>query len=85
MFKVPIKDVICIGREHTADIVLDDRKVSRKHCEIILRGDLLYIKDCNSKNKTYYEDVVVYGEMPMVSGGRIKAGNHQYSVELVKE
>lgn len=84
MFKVPITDTICIGRGHLADIVLDDPKVSRKHCEIILKGDLLYIKDCDSKNKTYYEDVAVYGEMPIVSGGRIKVGSHQYSIELEK-
>lgn len=85
MFKVPINDVVHIGRAVTSDIVLDDPKVSREHCEIILRGTLLYLKDCNSKNKTYYENVVVYGETPVVNGGKIKIGSHSYYVELVKE
>lgn len=85
-YKVPIADVISIGRVSTADIKLDDSKVSRKHCEIILRGDLMYLKDCGSTNKTYYEDVVVDGEeRPIVSGGKIKIGNYSYRVELIKE
>ncbi|MBP3543017.1 MAG: VWA domain-containing protein [Lachnospiraceae bacterium] len=85
-YKVPIVDVISIGRVSTADIKLEDTKVSRKHCEIILRGDLMYLKDCGSTNKTYYEDVVVDGgERPIVSGGRIKIGNYNYRVELIKE
>ena len=85
MFKVPIEDVVSIGRSDTASIKLDDSKVSRLHCEIILRGNLLYIKDCNSKNKTYYENAIVHDEMPIISGGKVKIGEYIYRVELVKE
>lgn len=85
-YKVPIVDVISIGRASTADIRLEDKKVSRKHCEIILRGGLMYLKDCGSTNKTYYEDVAVDGEeRPIVSGGKIKIGNYSYRIELVKD
>lgn len=83
--KVPIVDVVRVGRVSPSDIILDDSKVSRKHCEIILRGDLMYIRDCGSTNKTYYEGVVVHGEVPIVSGGIVKAGGYRYRVELIKE
>lgn len=86
MFKEPITDVLRIGRFKDQDIVIDDDELSRRHCEIRLGGDLLYIKDCNSLNGTEYEGVAVYDkEKPMVSGGKIKIGAHSYRVELVKE
>lgn len=84
-YKVLITDVIHIGRGSTEDIILDDSMVSRKHCEIILRGELLYIKDCGSKNKTYYENMIVYDETPIISGGKVKIGRCIYCVELIKE
>jgi len=84
-FKVPIMDVVRIGRRSTQDITLDDPKVSREHCEIILRGNLLYVKDCNAANKTLYENVTVHDEVPIVSGGELKIGDHKYRVDLVEE
>lgn len=84
-YRVLITDVVHIGRGSTEDIVLDDSMVSRKHCEVILRGELLYIKDCGSKNKTYYENMIVYDETPIISGGKVKIGRYTYSIELIKE
>lgn len=83
--KVPIEDSVRIGRAETSDIVLNDKEVSRTHCEILLRGGLLYVKDCNSSNHTIYENAIVYGEVPVVSGGKLEIGAHVYCVELVKE
>ena len=86
MMKVPIIDKVHIGRSETQDIVIEnDKKVSRAHCEIILRGELLYIADCNSANGTFYEGVRIYDETPIVSGGKIIIGAHRYCIELVKQ
>lgn len=86
MFKEPITDVLRIGRMSDQNIVIDDAKLSKSHCEIRLRGDLLYIKDCNSTNGTKYEGVPVYDhEKPIVNGGKIEIGAHRYRVELMKE
>lgn len=87
-FKVPIKDVVCIGRLSTQDIVIsDDNQVSREHCKISLRGGLMYLRRCEKKNGTYYENVLVPEdhEIPIVSGGKIKMGQYQYCVELVDQ
>lgn len=94
MMKVQIADRVRIGRREKSDkaggdipeiLIEDDKEVSRMHCEIILREDLLYIQDCNSLNGTRYQGVAVYGETPIISGGEIEIGAHRYSVELVKQ
>ncbi len=83
IYKVPINDVICIGRKE-ADVVMDDHYVSSEHCEIILRGELLYVKDCNSSNGTYYENIRIYEETPIISGGNLKIGKYTYNIKLEK-
>ncbi|MCM1217684.1 MAG: VWA domain-containing protein [Lachnospiraceae bacterium] len=86
VMQAPIVDKIRIGRREPADLLIEgDGKVSKLHCEIILRGELLYIKDCNSTNGTLYEGVRIYSETPIVSGGKIEIGAHQYRVELVSQ
>lgn len=83
IYKAPIHDVIYIGRKET-DIVIDDHYVSSKHCAIILRGELLYVKDCNSSNGTFYENIRIYEETPIISGGNLKIGQYTYNVKLEK-
>lgn len=86
MFKVPIRDAVRIGRKE-ADIVVDyDKYVSARQCEIIKRGELLYIKDLGSANGTFYENVRIYDqETPIVSGGTIRIGQSTFTVMITKE
>jgi len=83
IYKAPINDSISIGRKE-ADIIIDDNYVSSKHCEIILRGELLYVKDCNSSNGTFYENIRIYEETPIISGGNLKIGQYTYNIKLEK-
>ena len=49
----PITDkTVTIGREHGCDLVLQDPYVSRKHCQIVFRGDHFTVIDLGSLNKT---------------------------------
>lgn len=86
MFKVPIQDVIRIGREN-ADIVVDyDKYVSARQCEIIKRGASIYIKDLGSANGTFYEGKQVYDqEVPIASGGTIMIGESKFTITIVTE
>lgn len=84
VFRAPIRDVVRIGRLGTQDIVLTDPKVSKRHCEVILRGNLLYAKDCNSTNKTFYRGMQIYEETPITIGGILKIGDYEYCVDLVQ-
>lgn len=83
--KATINGSVTIGRGETDIVIKDDRQVSHRHCEIILRGGLLYIKDLNSKNGTEYEHIRVHDETPMVSGGKVKIGQYTYRVDLTEE
>ena len=49
----PITDkTVTIGREPGCDLVLQDPYVSRKHCQIVFRGDHFTVLDLGSLNKT---------------------------------
>lgn len=83
-YRVPIRDVVRIGRTEGDIRIGDDRKVSRLHCEIALRGNMLYIKDVGSSNGTYYQDRQIYEETYLGQGDEIKIGSFHYIVELTE-
>lgn len=91
MFKIPIQDIVRIGRKN-ADIIVDyDKYISAVHCEIIMRGSLLYIKDCGSSNGTFYEEGnhaskrIYDKEVPIASGTIIQIGHSKFMVTIVTE
>ncbi|MEM8541986.1 MAG: FHA domain-containing protein [Pseudomonadota bacterium] len=45
--------LIKIGRHPQNDLVLQDASVSRRHCELFVKGDSLYLKDCGSTTGTH--------------------------------
>jgi pSer/pThr/pTyr-binding forkhead associated (FHA) protein len=52
-FLFPINDkTVTIGRAPGCDLVLPDPYVSRKHCQIVFRGDHFTVIDLGSLNKT---------------------------------
>lgn len=85
-FRVLMKDTIQIGRKN-ADIVIDfDPHISSRQCEVIKRGDLLYIRDLGSLNGTYYENTQVFGqEVQIVDGGIIKVGDSKFIVTIIRQ
>jgi pSer/pThr/pTyr-binding forkhead associated (FHA) protein len=53
VFNFPItKKTVTIGRDPSCDLHLDDEYVSRKHCQIVFRGDHFTVIDLGSLNKT---------------------------------
>ena len=44
---------ILVGRDPACDLHLDDRKVSRRHCQIQVRPDRTAVTDLESSNGTY--------------------------------
>ncbi len=52
-FRFPItKKTVTIGRDPGCDLRLDDPFVSRKHCQVVFRGDHFTVMDLGSLNKT---------------------------------
>jgi len=53
VFQFPItKKTVTIGRDPSCDLHLADDYVSRKHCQIVFRGDHFTVIDLGSLNKT---------------------------------
>lgn len=66
------KDKITIGREDENDVVLPDRRVSRRHALIERRGDRYYIQDCGSKNGTFLNGHLIQTPAPLKDGDEIQ-------------
>lgn len=81
-FRVPIDTRIVIGRE-AGDIVLGhDAAVSHTHCEIIKKGNLFYVNDLKSSNGTFYGNMRVYQETPVMNGGVLEIGTCKYKITI---
>lgn len=46
------KKTVTIGRDPGCDLHIDDPYVSRKHCQVVFRGDHFTVMDLGSLNKT---------------------------------
>lgn len=81
-FSAPIDIRIVIGRK-SGDIVLGhDVSVSHIHCEIIKKGYLFYVNDLKSSNGTFYGNVRVYKDTPIMSGGILAVGKGKYKITI---
>ncbi|MCA9188762.1 MAG: SpoIIE family protein phosphatase [Pirellulaceae bacterium] len=50
---------ILVGRHPQCDIIVDVGAVSRKHAQVIVDGDRVYLEDLNSRNGTYVNENLV--------------------------
>lgn len=71
------------GEHRQVDIKIYDNAVSDKHCEIMKKGNLYYIKDLNSTNGTKYNGGKVYDEAPITDSGLLKIGQNTYRLEVI--
>ncbi len=70
---------IVVGKSDECDIVLDDPKVSRRHCEILQSGDGVVIRDLGSKNGTFAGEIEIR-EVVLAPGVLVTAGGCQISI-----
>ena len=82
-YRTRIVNKVSIGRGPDNTIKMqDDKSISTNHCEIIKRGNLYYINDCNSRNGTFYDGVRVCSETPIMTGGRISIGRRVFLLSI---
>ena len=62
----PVSDAIVLGRE-TADLALDDARVSRAHCRVRFDGALWTVEDLGSRNGTHVDGLRL--QAPALLGG----------------
>jgi S1-C subfamily serine protease len=78
-------DEFVIGRDRTANLVIDDEKASRQHCRLdrLPNGDLELV-DLGSTNGTRLNGARVAGSLPLHGGEVIRIGSHQIAVSRVE-
>jgi pSer/pThr/pTyr-binding forkhead associated (FHA) protein len=71
---VPLREPTTrLGRSHTADVVLDDSSVSRRHALVVRRGDATVLCDDRSLNGVFVNGRRVT-EAPLGDGDQIALG-----------
>ena len=74
-------DEFVIGRERTADLVIDDEKASRQHCRLtrLPNGDV-ELTDLGSTNGTRLDGALVSAATVLHGGEQIRIGRHTIAV-----
>jgi pSer/pThr/pTyr-binding forkhead associated (FHA) protein len=65
---------ILVGRAPSADVRIDDPRVSRLHARIEMRDDGVYVEDLGSLNGTLVEGAPLAGSRRLVNGEEITIG-----------
>lgn len=71
---------ISVGTAASNDMCLSDRRVSRIHCQLFVRGDQVVIRDMNSTNGTYLDHTRVQEAM-VRPGARIRIGTTELTLQ----
>lgn len=85
--RFPLDKDLRIGRDPTQnDLVFasDDKKISGVHCVILVKGNELYIQDCNSRNGTFVNDqrVTAGASRKLLAGDVIYLADKQNSFKI---
>ena len=71
-----------LGRRVDVDVVIDDASVSRRHAQLIRRGDAWYVADIGSRNGTTLNGQAVTREVRLSDGDVLELGEASIKVQL---
>jgi ABC-2 type transport system ATP-binding protein len=74
--RVELSQGLVVGRDHgSADFVLEDDQVSRRHVQVAVEDGVAVLQDLGSTNGTYLDGQLVSGTARLSPGARIQLGN----------
>src|ERR1700733_8746718 len=73
-----------IGRDPQCNLRPANPIISKKHCAIFMKNDIVFVQDFNSTNGTFVNDIQVKGEMPLNHGNVLKVGSLLFRVDIEK-
>lgn len=81
-----VKEITTIGRDINADIMIDDKTISRQHALLLWGNDMLWIEDLDSENGTILNGMRILPKIkvPVPNGAVIALGSTSFSVELIQ-
>lgn len=79
--ELPPGTSVILGRSSSAQICIDDGKLSRHHCRIYSQGDRWFIEDLGSKNGTFLNQRALH-QSPLSHGDEIRLGGTSLYISL---
>ena len=77
------QNITSIGRSSDNDIVILDKRISRYHAEIIFNDDYHFIRDLDSINGVYLDDIRIINDERVNNNSIIKVGPISFTYEVV--
>ncbi len=77
-----LKDEVSLGRGEDNDIVIPHASVSRAHARLMRRDGMFEIRDLNSTNGTFVDDLPVHGAATVSNGSRVRLGDVQFVLKF---
>lgn len=82
-YDIYLDSKIMIGRVGgDADIQLNDRMVSLRHCMLYRKGEEIFLQDLGSTNRTYLNNCMLECPMPLAFGDIIAIGQNCFSFQF---
>ena len=73
---------ITVGRDAQNAMVIADASVSRQHCELLVFGREVIVRDRASRNGTFVDEVRVQGQCGVNNGQIVRLGRIEMRVEI---
>jgi pSer/pThr/pTyr-binding forkhead associated (FHA) protein len=81
--EIPVnKAEFSVGRDAKCNLRPASQHVSKKHCVLRIRGEQVFVEDCQSTNGTFINEVQVQGEQELHDGDRLRIGPLEFGVKL---
>ena len=78
----PLAQTTRVGRSRDADLVLDDKRVSRAHAAIRVDGPQVVVEDLGSTNGTWVNGVRIKTPTVLSHGDEVRFHRHTFHMEL---
>ena len=75
---------IVVGRDRSAELVLTDPEVSRRHARLETKGGVVYVRDLESSNGTLLNGQLLRGAIETREGDAIDVGTTRVIVERLQ-
>ena len=74
-----------LGRGVTVGVRIDDRWLSRRHCELSLGGERIVIRDLGSSHGTYVNGLRLTAAVALEDGDQLQIGLSHFLVQYQEE
>jgi pSer/pThr/pTyr-binding forkhead associated (FHA) protein len=72
--QIELRGPVVLGRDHSADVVLEDGQISRRHARVTPSGSGIVVEDLESTNGTFVNHDEVHSPVELAPGDELLVG-----------